>query len=373
MLVSQPQICRLYKSMQRIKEDVLKKIISFLVILIITIFLFEFSVRVAQKFNIGDFNSPHQYAFHLCDDLFWILQRYLNNQPIVLFQKRTVYQSTKATDHFINYTRDLQLGYTVMKDPTKNPLGIIKSDQKKLLENTRKIIFLGDSMIAGETIIENTITEKMEQKLDNVQVLNYAVPGYGLGQIYIRFKNIYQKFPESLFLFGIFDDDINRIFLSFRGTPKPTFTLTDHGEIKIIPIRSIDYYKKQIPLFFCYHFIRHQYHRFIRSHTDRCNNNTQKKQMVYAILKNIQSLLGKKINRMGIVVFSYGLENERELINQAAIELNIPVIDISHELTKNPVYRYDDLFSNTNHPNQLGNEEISKLIVNFIDSNFDIK
>lgn len=112
---------------------------------------------------------------------------------------------------------------------TGNPLGIYSDQPLQLDALQRPILFYGDSFVAGVTPLE--MPERLPQQLDTLtgarRVINLGVGGFGVDQIYLRFRDSVGAFREPTVLVGVLMDDLDRNTLYFRAGLKPYFDLVD--------------------------------------------------------------------------------------------------------------------------------------------------
>lgn len=135
---------------------------------------------------------------------------------------------------------------------TGNPLGIYTDQPLQLDALERPILFYGDSFVAGVSPLE--LPERLPQKLDTLtgarRVINLGVGGFGVDQIYLRFRDSVGAFRQPTVLAGILMDDLDRNTLCFRAGLKPYFDLVD-GQLVVrnLPITQapLDYVAENPP------------------------------------------------------------------------------------------------------------------------------
>jgi len=112
-----------------------------------------------------------------------------------------------------------------------------------------RIALVGDSFVFGEEIeFEKSWGHQLEAGLGNVcQVLNFGVPGYGVGQMYLRYKKDVSLFHPNVVIVGFTDGASYRAlgvygFLTFAPSyvpgPIPRYVLEDGG-LKLINVPLI--------------------------------------------------------------------------------------------------------------------------------------
>ncbi len=89
-----------------------------------------------------------------------------------------------------------------------------------------RISSFGDSFTHGHGVRpEATWQKRMELSYDKMEVLNFGVNGYGLGQAYLRYEQLGEKYHPHIVLIGYMSDDISRDVNSF-----PPFYVPHAGE-----------------------------------------------------------------------------------------------------------------------------------------------
>ncbi|MFH1742415.1 MAG: SGNH/GDSL hydrolase family protein, partial [bacterium] len=107
----------------------------------------------------------------------------------------------------------------------ENPLGIVKEIPYEPVYDGEVILFYGDSFVFGATEMEEKIPQQLNRLLPEYTVYNYGVGGYGVDQIYLRFKQSYEKFQSPLIIFGILTTDLDRSVLTVRSYQKPYYKI----------------------------------------------------------------------------------------------------------------------------------------------------
>jgi len=108
---------------------------------------------------------------------------------------------------------DDDLGYTLSdKSNLTNAQGLRNHKEYRFAsaQNTLRMVVFGDSFVYGrDEEYENTWPYLLESSVGNLEVLNFGVPGYGVGQSYLRFLEEGLKFNPDILFF-------NTILLSGR-------------------------------------------------------------------------------------------------------------------------------------------------------------
>lgn len=106
-----------------------------------------------------------------------------------------------------------------------------------------RVVLFGDSFAHGSDVsFEESLGEQLERELEKrgrpAEVLNFGVPGYGMGQALLRFRRHAERYAPDLVLFGFQPENIQRSVnlvrpLFFRGTgipfSKPRIVLGEAG------------------------------------------------------------------------------------------------------------------------------------------------
>lgn len=94
-----------------------------------------------------------------------------------------------------------------------------------------RVAVLGDSFVFGFGVRDDeTFPALLESGNSRREVLNIGVPGYGMDQIYLSYRELARKFRPDIVLIGIFPEDFWRCTRSFAdsGHVKPYFTLASN-------------------------------------------------------------------------------------------------------------------------------------------------
>lgn len=119
------------------------------------------------------------------------------------------------------------------------------------IEGQKEIALVGDSFAFGyEVRYEDTWGYGLDQMLgEKFRVLNFGVPGYGLGQMYLRYEKDVRKGKPDVVLLGFIRDDLYRTLrvYPFLHSPKwgvsfskPRFVLQD-GELTIVNVPPLSF------------------------------------------------------------------------------------------------------------------------------------
>jgi hypothetical protein len=142
---------------------------------------------------------------------------------------------------------DARLGWKLYPDPRVNvmvPEGLragsgfpgYRSTRSYALEggeNTKRIVAVGDSHTFGWRLrVTDAYPHLLESLCDGTEVINMAVPGYGVDQELLLLSEYGLRFSPDVVVVGFYPDDMLRNLVAFRAHerfPKPRFTLGESG------------------------------------------------------------------------------------------------------------------------------------------------
>lgn len=136
----------------------------------------------------------------------------------------------------------IQGGLTGRAKLTTNTKGIrsLKEYPYDKPPNTTRIVLLGDSFTFGENVAdEQTYAYLLEQTLENVEVINFGVHGWGHDQMLLSLEEEGVKYAPDIVLLGFIYDDSERNTLSFRDFAKPVYRI-EEGKLTLtnVPVPS---------------------------------------------------------------------------------------------------------------------------------------
>lgn len=182
-------------------------------LLIATPFFAEIGLRLGIAAGISKVQRPGLYADYLSDDDYFRLRAHWHPAEA---------GSVAGRFHPL-------LGWAPPRTK-ENPLGITTALPYVPGDESETLLFYGDSFVAGTTAdMEMRIPQILNRLLPDTRVLNYGVGGFGLDQIYLRFKSSQGEFDHPQVIIGVLTTDLDRSVLTFRTGPKPYFTLQDGG------------------------------------------------------------------------------------------------------------------------------------------------
>ncbi len=191
---------------------------------VIAIFaLGEAALRVGIGLGVSSLRRPRLYAGWFEDDDHWKLrQRW---QP-------------EASPFEAAFVRHPILGW-VPETSGDNPLGILAEEAYAVAPDRPAVLFFGDSFVYGSdpAFVRHRIPQILDRLLPEHQVFNYGVPGYGVDQIYLRFRETRSGFERPIVVAGILTLDLDRSLLTVHSAPKPYFELAgERLELRGVPL-----------------------------------------------------------------------------------------------------------------------------------------
>jgi hypothetical protein len=94
------------------------------------------------------------------------------------------------------------------------------------------VLLYGDSFTQGvpPVLPRDRLPAVLDRLLPGQEVVDFAVSGYGLDQIYLRFRETHRDFDRARVLVAFMVLDLDRVLFSVRDAPKPYFIL-ENGEL----------------------------------------------------------------------------------------------------------------------------------------------
>lgn len=93
-----------------------------------------------------------------------------------------------------------------------------------------RIVAVGDSFTFGLDVEESqNFASELAARYPSIDVLNMGVPGYGIDQTYLKYREIGQRFAPDVVIFGVYVGDYERSSIGFTSFAKPQFVVTPDG------------------------------------------------------------------------------------------------------------------------------------------------
>ncbi len=104
----------------------------------------------------------------------------------------------------------------------------------KTPDGFRRVVAIGDSFTyGGDVKNDESYPAFLEKSFPNIEVLNMGVPGYGIGQAYLKYRRFGRRYKPDLVILGIHPGDYERTSLSFFSYSKPRIKRDKKGAFKI--------------------------------------------------------------------------------------------------------------------------------------------
>ena len=110
------------------------------------------------------------------------------------------------------------------------------------------MVIVGDSYTFGEGVQDDeTFSAGLERLIDNSDVLNLGVHGYGTDQQLLRLQIDGLAYRPNVVVLGYYEDDIARNRLRFRDYQKPHFSVVNNRlELDNTPLESPESYTSRL-------------------------------------------------------------------------------------------------------------------------------
>lgn len=196
--------------------------------------IMEVILRTGIEVLPGVFRSPGLYSSVFDEDYFKLRTLWgLDKQSVISKE-----DSVETDDSLSKLGYDSVLGWAYQKTP-ENPLGVLTDSSYVIEKNGKNILFFGDSFVQKGKNMSDKIPQLLDTHLQEYAVYNYGVGGYGLDQIFLRFKRSHGEFNNPFIIVGILTGDIDRCLLKYRNRPKPYFLLQNNQlELFGVPVSS---------------------------------------------------------------------------------------------------------------------------------------
>ena len=348
-----------------------------LVSIILAIGVCEVLLRVSLfHSSVGFASQDPEYYARTLDEL-WIYRQLFSRskrwtvgagQPDATGETRIEFYRKWPT----SLTPDKQLGYVRKPDvrmPCHETTNFATRGSHDYASTGRKIVFFGDSFVESAACSNDTLTTKVEA-LTGIDTLNYGVGGYGLDQIYLYFKRELPLFDrrECLFLVGLIQDDLGRVLLTVRTSPKPYFTISDGKLVlhasHIHPDSLNDQFERPPERFYLYYFLRGRFGDPVFRSLMR-ETRDARQQATYALsqllIKAFADLRRQAPFVLAFVIFPTPSAPFDSTVLSLMRAENIPVVDLQGCLLRSNLPDRD-LYAEL-HPTSLGNKLLAQCLV----------
>jgi len=176
--------------------------------------------------------------------------------PAEMVRKKMNHYFQKKSEAYI--IDDPLLGWTIALNGSNksgmyqaNSQGIRSCPQEYSIKpdsGTLRIALFGDSFTHGDEVTFNKtwgkyLQDDLRKARIKAEVINFGVPGYGIGQAYLRWKYFGRKFYPRFAVFGYQPENTKRVVNIFRSLysrntwlvfSKPRFFLNRNGELGLV-------------------------------------------------------------------------------------------------------------------------------------------
>lgn len=250
-----------------------------------------------------------------------------------------------------------------------------------------RILVLGDSLGFGWGISENkNFAMLLDDKLNNVEVVNLSLSGYGTDQEYLRFLKEGVAYNPDLVIVQVTHNDFEEIMYPFfNQKPKPQFLVTEEGALKLanVPVRPVggrcqEFYDNSLPLPFkewlgwhsySYNLFNEKYFALKRK-TSRSPSAVPAKEVLSresrTLFKKIISQLKNKLDEIGakgIIVYSSKDLNE----DGQFADIDLPTVNLYPQFVEHSSkYSRELFFKDGFHWNEEGHRLVADALTGII-------
>lgn len=350
----------------RNREAMINCNLALISMLIVTPIAAELFIRSAIYLDVEFFRNPRLYAGWSDDDDHWKL--------------RHQWQKSEGPIEGGGFVPDPLLGWAPAQT-SQNPLGILSDTDYQPDFSIPTILFYGDSYVYGmsPTPIEARVPQQLDVLLSNYTVYNYGVVGYGLDQIYLRFRQTHSAFEKPVILVGIYTLDLDRSILRVREMPKPYFEIENERlTLKGTPVPdNMEQWLEQNPVTINSYFLAlllRQY-RIMSSGfqlTETPYRQLEKKELNRKVIEEIV----EEANSHELPILFVVFYPERELaytgwretfLKEMFDRLDVPYIDTKQVFLSQPLPPAQFYDSYHGHLNQQGGMIVAQAIMKYFD------
>jgi hypothetical protein len=339
----------------------------------------EIAVRWSLFQATGDFATKDPRYYARTPDELWIY-RYLFAGSRDVTGSSPIGQSEPASDSQNPFYRqwaaslapDAELGYARKTDfrmPCHETINLGTRGVRDYRVDGPKILFFGDSFVESAACSDDTLPAKVE-RATGVDTPNYGVGGYGLDQMLLSVERVKRTFdrPDDLVLVGLIADDVDRILLTIRSSPKPYFTLADGRLVlhtdHIHPASLTDAFERPAERSYLLQFLIGRLGEPVyvsRMRANRAERRAQAEALSGALLDRFAADTRADGARLAFVILPQpGLAFDQTVIAQMQAR-HLPVVDLQRCLldTGQP----DSALYQELHPTSLGNDLLTRCLV----------
>lgn len=294
------------------KSNVLSGVLISLITLLLAIGVLEVSLRLYLE-EESDLYAGLVYDRDKDDDYFRRI--FLELYPLKKDWRNGIY--------------DPQLGWD---QPHNLNQGRITGDKEYAIDpeiGVQRVVSIGDSFVYGSYVNQDeTYSSKLERLINNSEVLNMGVVGYGMDQSVLKYLDFGNDYHPEIVLFGTFTHGYVRSGLSFYGYSKPRFVY-DYNEGDVIltntdikpPNQMYDDLRDSInfPTFYSFRFLANQ---IIKMSWNLWNKNAKSKyyQEMDAVIEHMLYKLVDSTNKSGVGLLIVHVPHGNSFRNSNSLE-----------------------------------------------------
>jgi hypothetical protein len=181
--------------------------------------------EIASRLTLSDISST---AIYLNATTAYIKKNHLTVDQFVRQHEKYDKRGEVALDRVIGWDKKSRLYLKCSFDPCVEPI---------------RILFLGDSVTAGYRGAAGKDYVSLIARADypqDIEILNAAVPGYGVYQMMIKAERELASFNADIIILSYIDNDLIRPASNFMwGKTRPTFVPTDDA-LRLVPPRDLE-------------------------------------------------------------------------------------------------------------------------------------
>lgn len=252
---------------------------------------------------------------------------------------------------------------------------------------TRRIVLLGDSVGFGWGIDEGQhFAALLDEALEDTQVINLSLSGYGTDQEYLRLREEGLTFDPDLVILQVTPNDFDEIQYAFYNQkPKPQFVLQPAGALLLtnVPVvgnsrHALEFYANSLPLPFRewlgwhsysynwlnekYYGVRRQYTRSALTPYERFTTNS------ITLFNRIVALIKVTLAERGVPLIIVHAASEVSTRSLFA-DHSIPVRDLSSRFADYARTRHESaMFSDGFHWNEQGHRLVANDVIGVVEN-----
>lgn len=210
-----------------------KKVVSWIFKIILILLITEVVVRILFRVQ----ETPLESSY-------WREEKWISNHSRGINNKYII----DRYDSLLGWTLDksldsVDMGTWWVNSNSKGARGKKEYDTS----GAKKIVFIGDSFTFGECVNDHqTIPFYLDEFLQQYDVINLGVHGYGNDQQLLKLKKEGFQYQPDIVILGLVEDDFVRNRMFFRDYAKPFFEVKDDTLVlKNTPIHAPENYSRE--------------------------------------------------------------------------------------------------------------------------------